>query len=327
MLARQLAEEGLQESLQAMTVSGRNLLLQGNLLTPAIEERLRTELGDVFVEKFEMCDVKMLAEATIFRPTGPEPIDNLLLDFLNLHLHSFVGLADHVTVIDGRLPHPPPPEDDSPLAAAAPIEVEAAVGQAAATFLNLHVGDVLKTIDGSYVFTIVGIVKPTHPDDERWWGDRQLLPFNYWRRIVFGPPDFVEVTSGLLLHPNMMAEVTPHTRSWRVLLNTSHIHAENAKAVATTVRGLESTLTRNNVNLDTALINALDQFIADVKTGQLSLLLLISQSLLAVLYTLAMVGTAVLDQTAAEIATLSARGSAQGKSHGRWGCAMAYWHW
>jgi hypothetical protein len=256
-------------------------------------------LGDIFVEKFEMRDIKMLAETTILRPEGADPIDRSLLDFLTLHLHSFENLGEYVAMVDGRLPDFGEITDS---------QFEVAVGRGAAELLDLHVGDVIPSFDGQWQFRIVGIVEPLNPEDERWWGDRQLVPFNYWRRIQFGPPDFVEITMGLLLHPDTMRQTITSQRSWRVLLDTSYIDEGNATAVAQTIRGLESTLTSRSVNLSTGLLNALEKFRSDIEKGQLSLLLLVSQSLLAVLYTLAMLGQAVLAQAAGEIATVTARG-------------------
>ena len=299
LLARELANAGLQRSLQAMPIASRNILLQGQTLSGDVEKRLQEELGDIFVEKFEMRDIKMLAETTIVLSTGADPIDSTLLDFLNLHLHSFAELHEHVDMVDGRLPNPGKITD---------LQIEAAVGRGAADLLDLHVGDVIVSFDRQWQFKIVGIVEPINPEDERWWGDAQLVPFNYWRRIQFGPPDFIEINMGILLHPGTMASAIVSQRSWRVLLDTSGIDEERATAVAQTLRGLESTLTSRDVNLSSGLLDVLEQFQRDIEVGQLSLLLLVSQSLLAVLYTLTMLGQGVLAQSAGEVATLTARG-------------------
>ena len=308
LLARELANTSLQHSLQAMPISQRNILLQGHTLSGSMESRLQEELGDIFVERFEMRDSKMLSEATVLRPTGPDPIDQSLLDFLNLHLHSFERISEHVDMVDGRLPNPKGDARSSNPAELIDPEIEAAVGRGAAELLDLHVGDVIPSFDGQWEFKIVGIVEPTNPDDERWWGDHQLVPFNYWRRIQFGPPDFVEITMGVLVNPGTLATTIPSQRSWRVLLDTSGIDEERATAVAETLQRLESNLTQPTVSFSSGLLTVLEEFRSDIETGQLSLLLLVSQSLLAILYTLTMLGQAVLAQAAGEVATLTARG-------------------
>jgi hypothetical protein len=126
-----------------------------------------------------------------------------------------------------------------------------------------------------------------------------------WRVVS---PDFVEGTSGLLIDPQTMQNNFVSQRSWRVLFDSQQLNADTAPLLADQLRHLESSLTSRGIALDTGLIARLDQFEQDVAQGQLSLLLLISQSLLALLYTLAMVGQIALAQASGEIATLSARG-------------------
>jgi hypothetical protein len=298
MLSGQITDTSLQQSLQEMHVAERNLLLQGEPIPPEIEKGLQTDLDDIYLGKFEMRDTTMMAERTVIRPNGPDPIDGSLLNFLNLHLYSFVGLQDYVTVLDGRMPQPGQSGDP---------QIEVAIGRPVADYLDLHLDDLLLTIQSEYQFKVVGIVEPIRPGDDRWWGDSQLLPFNLWRRISFNP-DFVEANVSLLPHPETLANVVPSSHTWRVFLDGSRIVSTNAAEVAKAVSGLESKLTSSRVSLDTDLVDMLEQFDADIETSQLSMLLLVSQSLLAVLYALAMLGQGILAQVEGEISTRAARG-------------------
>ena len=300
LVARQLATRNLRQSLPLMPVPQRNVLLRGGQLTPDVEEQLQAELGSTYLGLLEMKEALVKAQTVIQRPDGLEQIDKGLLSALNFHLYSMGDLEEMVTVVDGRKPN---------IAAENAVLIEAAIGQPAAAFLNVHVGDVLYDEHNFWHFQIVGIVEATDPQDERWWGDDQLLPLSVWQLVS---PDFIEGTSGLLIDPQTMQNNFISQRSWRVLLDSQQLNEATAPLLADQLRRLESNLTSRGVALDTGLIARLDQFEQDMTQGQISLLLLISQSLLALLYTLAMLGQMALAQAAGEIATLSARG------FGRW---------
>lgn len=320
LLSRRVADDSLRRTLNAMPVAGRNLLLEGRSLSADIENSLQSELGDVYSHRLEMRERMILAERMVVRPSGPEPMDPTAQDILNFHLYSFKGLEDLVTILDGRMPRPGVFDD---------VRVEVAVGRAVADFHDLHVKDVLHGLVEAWQFEVVGIVEPISPNDARWWGDHQLLPFNLWRRISLSP-DIVEVNSGILLHPETMASPISGRQSWRVILDSDLINPTNAAEVATAVRGLESSLSSRNISLNTRLVEVLDQFAANIEVGQLSMLLLMSQALLAVLYALAMLGQAVLAQATSEIASLTARGHSLGKVTRRFAlryCVLAIIAW
>jgi hypothetical protein len=281
-----------------MPVAGRNLLIEGGSLSAGLEVSLESALKEFYADKLDMRDTTIPAQRVVVRPSGPESMDPGAQDILNYHLYSFKGLEGLVTVLDGRLPRPGVIED---------VRIEIAIGRAVADYHDLHLKDRLLLAVEEWQFEVVGIVEPITPDDARWWGDHQLLPFNLWKRVS-RTPDIVEVNSGVLLHPETMAGTIRSRNSWRVFLNSDLINPDNAAEVATAVRALKSSLSNNDISLSTKLVEVLDQFAANVEVGQLSMLLLVSQALLGVLYALAMLGEAVLAQATGEIASITARG-------------------
>lgn len=312
LFSQQLADASLKRELRNTEIARRNLLLQATTSrTSAPISRLKEELGPLYVDTFEVRQALMLTENAVYRGDEILPIERELLDVLNLSLYGIVDLAPHVVVIDGRLPASTLPDPVPPLQFRddpEPLRIEGAVGQDVAELLDLRVGDKLFSFDRAWEFEIVGIVEPANPSDERWWGDAQLLPFNSWRRISFDP-DFIEVNSGMLIPPETLANAfSNNVRSWRVLIDTEQIHAGNALNLERDLRGLETAVTGSSITLNTGLTDLLIAFNENIVIGRRAMLLLVTQSLLAVLYTLAILGRAVVTQSSSEIATLTARG-------------------
>lgn len=314
LFAQQLADESLKRELANTAVPRRNLLLQNPSGVPLPLNRLEEQLEPLFIEAFEMRQAVILGQSIIYHPDGQTQISGELLDFLNLNFYAFGGLDDHVVIVNGRLPRNTITEPAPPISlldeTAEPRLIEIAVGQSVVELLGLEIGDALVSFDEAWRFELVGIVEPLDPAAERWWGDEQLLPFNFWRRISLDP-DFVEVNAGLLLHPETLDNAfSNNLHSWRILLDTAQIDAANATQLETALRNLETSLSSSRISASTGLTDLLITFNDNIVAGQRAMLLLITQSLLAVLYTLAILGRAVVSQSSGEIATLTARGIA-----------------
>lgn len=312
LFAQQLADTALNRELRNTPVPRRNVLLQSTTQRTFIPfDRLERALGPLYVDRFEVRQALVLMQSTVYRGDQVLPIDRELLNILNFNLFGIVGVAEHVRVVDGRLPASTLPQPVPPLQFREdpdPLRIEGAIGPDVAELLGLEVGDSFFSLDRAWEFEIVGIVEPINPTDERWWGDEQLLPFNFWRRISFDP-DLVEVNSGVIIPPETLSNAfTNSIRSWRVLVDTTQIHAGNAARIESDLRRLETLVTGSSVTMNTGLTDLLIDFNNNIEIGRRAMLLLVTQSLLAVLYTLAVLGRAVVTQASNEIATLTARG-------------------
>ncbi|MEM7116610.1 MAG: ABC transporter permease [Chloroflexota bacterium] len=323
LVANQLAADSLQRSLQKLHPSARHMLLTSDEIPDEVNGRLRQSLatppfGSLYNDTFRLRDTTILGHPYVQRGERLDLFDPALFDFLNFHLYSFDTLEEHTTLLDGSYPTPKTEETD----ADTPAPIEVVIGTETAELLGLALGDVIVQRDlNGIAFQVVGLVAPTNPTDPRWWGDELLLPFSFWRRISL-LPDFIEITAGLILHPDDMANTFPGNVSWRVLLNGDQLNTNNATTVAHQIRNLEATLTSQRISLDTQLLTLLNQFLDDIASSQINLLLLATQALLAIFYTLYMVGQLVLAQTASELATLAARGFSVGKI--RWQFGLRY---
>ena len=309
LVAGQLAAVGLRQTVGELTVSGRNVLLQGRVIEPNMQGALKVELGDLYAGVMQVRRAQVPALNVVGKPAGLEPIDREILDWLLLDLHTFSELTVQVEIVTGRLPAP---QTNLEINDEEPTVLEAAIGVGAAEKLGIDVGDVLFSGDTAWAFEIVGLVEPADPASDRWWGDEHLLPFNTWERLDLDL-DVLEVTSGLIMNEETLPVYFPTSLSWRLLLDQSQITVANSEAVADSLRGLEADLTSQSIDLETQLTATLDQFAAERAAAQLALLLLLTQSLLVVLYTLAVLSEVVLAQAANEIVMLAARGVGTGR--------------
>ena len=312
LFAQQLADRALQQELSLVSIPERNILLRGRVLGNNSEADLVDTLGPLYADKLELFEANQLAESIIYRNDVAMPIDGEILDFLNFNLYGFTQLEEQVTVINGRLPQhtvfDAVQQNPNLEEITEPVFIEIAIGEEVATFLNLQIGDQILSFDHVYLFEIVGIVKPTDPSSERWWGDEELLPFSFWRRISLSP-DFVEVNAGILLHPDSMRLAFPaYARSWRILIDQSLIQAAETEQLEANLNNLTTDMGNRSVGLQTGLIRILAQFNGSITQGQQVMLLLITQSLLAVLYTLAILGRTVGVQSNDDIIMMSVRG-------------------
>ena len=271
-LAITIAGENLSQTLHNAPTHVRNMVIQGKSKSDELPESVELTLEALLVESMAVRESDLQGFTIIFRQDGTQL--NLYPATLILNLRSFDRLEERVRVLDGRLPVPDPvaeKNDGSPI-------YETAIGQEAARRSGFKLGDEFSPLGGRYHLRIVGIVEPLNPDAEYWWGDRQMQPFLFWRRIYISP-DIDEWNVSLIVHPKTMISKIYHNQYWRVILNQDAISASNAPSVRQTLVELQSNLSDDGFLLRTDLIDLISRFEQALALAQVSLLLLTFQIL------------------------------------------------
>lgn len=301
LLAIALADQHLYQIIGEAPVSGRNLLVRSQTLPDTVETLFDNKtITELVSDQTEIWEFNSASQNVIIRPDGPEAIPSYVLDRFRVHVRSFSDLEEQTILLEGRYAVP----NTDPQTA----EVEVVIGRGAAEEMDIQVGDgvILTDADG-LLARVVGIVEPTHPFAERWWGDKLLLPFSTWMRLDL-EQDFLEITMGALAHPDTMIAHFTSERSWRILIDHDQINAFNAVDIAANLRAAEVNLTGRQIELDTQLVQLIDSYRAELDQAQVGLLLLSSQALLGVTYTLILISGFMLEQSQRELITLLGRG-------------------
>ncbi len=308
--ATAIAGRSLRQQIDSAIVSARNIEVTGAGMNAAVYGQLQDYLGDLLLRRVEV------------QTTAPQPLASALYrnevplpfaEFLRYEPWAFSNFNQDVTLVDGRFPAYIEPEPNSFV-----IEIEAVVGLASIENLTfdqsagevfqvetLHVGDQLRSADGSFRINIVGVVQPNDPESDVWWGE--LRPFVFGRAPLNGPNQPETITLGLLLPQQTMDEIFAGRaqRSWRLLLDASKITVNNVDQIEANLSNASSDL---RVNLDTGLLLIINEYQAALANAQVTLFLLTVQSLIFVLYTVAMISSFLLEQSRGVLATLVGRG-------------------
>ncbi len=306
--ARSTASQGLEQRLADAPIAARNILVGGRGLNDDLFEQIQATLGPLLRERVETRTIEVGGTPTIYSSDGEQSFD----EFLALVPWSFSNLAEVVTVVDGRLPEP-----STELGV-----IEAVIGPSTAndvnfstasadgqtvTLRNLQLGDELVTNDGETRFRIVGIVTPTDPQSDTWWGS--LVPFSFAREARNGASMPETIVLSLLVRPEAMVETfTGHTHQWRLLTDTSTVSLDNAAAVQSSIRDIETRLVNNFLQVDSSLVEIIAAYQAELDVAQVSLFLLAFQAFVFSLLVLVLLGSFLNSATRAETVALSRRG-------------------
>lgn len=307
--ANAIAGRNLTQTLQDAPTAGKNMLVQGAGLNAGLYGTMQDIMGSLLRDRVEVREGQMGGQSAVFVNGEERPFD----EFLTLHAYSFSNLDQYVELVEGRWPQhlsPPPNSRQSQaeavigLATAQNLNLTVGVGNSL-TISHLQLGDQLRSEDGSLTITIVGIVQPVDPQADVWWGD--LLPITF-QRIDGGNfrPD--TILPSLIMPPASVETYFGGTLQWRVLTDVSQISVSNVEQVRTDLKNLETTLQTNLTLLDTNLIQLIETYLNDLATARIYLFLLSVQSLLFVLYTVAMISSFLVHQTQNELVTLAGRG-------------------
>ena len=307
--ATAIAGRSLRQQIDTAVVSARNVEVTGDNLNAAVYGQLEEMLGDILLRRItvEESDQQFLASA-LYRNEAELPF----AEFFRYQAWTFSNVTQDVTVVDGRLPRhiENDPNDFT-------VFMEAAVGVASVENLTfdqsagdifqveqLQVGDQLRSGDGAFRINIVGVVQPNDPESDAWWDD--LRPFEFSRASLNGPNQPETITLSLLVPPQTMNDTLGGgERSWRLLLDSSKITVNSVDQVQTDLSNASSEL---RLNLNTGLLDIINRYQAQLANARVTLFLLTVQSLIFVLYTLAMISSFLLDQSRGVLATLVGRG-------------------
>jgi putative ABC transport system permease protein len=299
MLASVIAGQTLLQSLQDAAVPMRNIEIRGEALSSQHEEQLQQQVGDWYEEKYEVREVTKEAETIIRSQDGTE---RMFSGLLYLSFWSFEGLEHLTEILEGRMPAAQASDEPSKGRV-----LEVAIGSEASVQMELALGDEIKFYEESVTIRIVGILSPKDPNAGVWWGDSRLLPFNIQRETGLSQTDTVIIS--MMISPEVMiAELPSHEMYWRVLLDTEAIDVRSADLLQERLVKLEASLNSQGGSVVTGLVELIRDYQGQRRLAQVSLLLLTVQSIFAVLYTLGMVSSYLLDQSQREIVSLAGRG-------------------
>jgi putative ABC transport system permease protein len=296
LLASVIAGGTLSQNLADVSPATRNLEVRGNIIPEEVMPQIQENMGDLLQGRMKIQQATIEGDFT-FLVGGSEP--RRVNEVLYFNLWSIDILEQTSDLLVGRLPEPGWTVDSR--------EFEVVIGADAAQLMQLDVGDVLLPYQDDYRIRIVGVVAPTDPKSEYWWGDEYLLPFNILRESGLSQTDTVYIS--LLVHPETIPQVVPeYVSSWRILLDPEGITVRNADQVHDEVVNLQALISAEGATLETGLVRLFREYQDQQSLANTSLLLLTTQSFIAILYTLAMISTFTLDQSRSELASLASRG-------------------
>jgi putative ABC transport system permease protein len=298
-LASVIAGGSLSQTLMDSTVPMRNLEIRGEGLSEEQDELLQGVVGDWIQQKMEIREVTKEAERVVRSANGEE---TSISGILYLSFWSFNKLESLTNVLQGRMPGDKARDEPSKGRI-----LEVALGADAAAQMDLDLGDELTFYEEAVTVRVVGILSPIDPTADVWWGDNLLLPFNIRKETGLSQTDSIFIS--VLVSPQvMMAELPSHEMYWRILLDQGAIDVQTADLIHDRLVKLEANLNSQGGRIVTGLVELIEDYQDQRRLAQISLLLLTVQSIIAVLYTLGMVSSYLLDQSQGEVISLAGRG-------------------
>ncbi len=289
----------LRQSLDEASPAERSLLITGTRYTfdQELYQPLQESLGPVLRERLVMRHAMSLAD--------PQPEVEGKRSVALLDVYSFSGLAEHVRLVEGRLPtqvrlreadeywRPPP--------------IEAVIGARAAEQSGYTVGDRLTGSKEYHRLDVVGIVEPLDPYDDVWGQDVS--------GFEVGDPAADAIALPLIIAPASMQSNYPeapifwHEVSWRITLNHHLISVDQAATLHSALINFQTQSATRRAATSTGLVRILADYLARLSRVRMTFFLLTAQTLFFVLYTLTTFTSFMVDRSRVELATLSARGA------------------
>ncbi len=308
--ATAIAGRSLRQQIDSAVVSARNIEVTGAGLNAAVYSQLEAYLGDLLLRRVEVQTAPpTVLGSALYRDEMALPF----AEYFRYQPWTFSNFSQDVTLVDGRFPNHIEPVPNSFV-----TEIEAVVGLASLENLTfdqsegsqfqletLQIGDQIRNEDGTFRINVVGVVQPNDPESDAWWGD--LLPFAYERASLNGPNQPDTITLSLFVPaPTMESLYAGRTqRSWRLLIDSGQITVDNVEQVRANLSNASANL---RVNMETGLLLIISQYQVALSNARVTLFLLTVQSLIFVLYTLAMISSFLLEQSRGVLATLVGRG-------------------
>ncbi|MCB8990954.1 MAG: FtsX-like permease family protein [Ardenticatenaceae bacterium] len=306
--ATAIAGRNLEQRLRNASPAVRNMRVEGSSLNSALYTQFTEYFGDLIVDRVEVWEASGDGESVLY-PEGDaaRPFD----EFLAYNAYAFSDLSQHIDLVEGRMPQHLTPVPNRfyqyeevviGLDAAENANLSHSVG-GSREVMDLHVGDELRSPDGSLRFVIVGIAVPKDPQSDVWWGD--LQPFTFLRQSLHGPSAPETVTLSFLVNQQAMDTYFNYNRYWRVFTDPAQVTVDTVDSVHAALSNAQAQL---RVRVETGMQTLIEQYLTELSAAQTTLFLLTLQSLIFVFYTLAMISSFVLEQSQGEVASLAGRG-------------------
>jgi len=233
------------------------------------------------------------------------------------------GFSDEaeVTLVEGKLPGPPPPASDSTVPGAVIPPTEIAISKEVADALELGIGyrtQVTTSVGESLILEVVGIVEPKDPDAAVWArfpefteplvADKGAGPGIRRGTVMTSAETFTGITGALR---------TPFAGTVRIQVDPDALTLDLANAVAKEVKGL-STDAKNltgediqgiNVVVKTGLDEALAEYPARARAALAQMSVIIAGVVSVAAVVIALMAALVLTRRNNDIALERARGS------------------
>ena len=303
--ANAAAEWSLQQSLDNIAPSRRNIEISASVskMTGALYAYVTETIGDIIQLRLTVQKVTLPADPN--QPIIPlDESDRLAPN--GLIIWSFDQMTNLLHIVEGSWPEysRPHTQEEIRRAMTQPPRIQAAISSGVASETGLRLGDMLLDSSG-YEYLIVGILEQLDPLSDIWWGDPTAFQ-------ITRQPGTNEDTIFIPLIVNQLAiqEYFPdYNRTWRILIDRTKINQKNSQLWETNILSLKARLQTDRADITSDLPNLLLNFRENQSTIRMVLLLLGSQSLIFVLYTLTLIASAVLEHTQGEISTMIGRGA------------------
>lgn len=312
MVTAVIAGISLRQSIADATIPNRNIEIESTnpllRLDQTHAELIDAQIGPTVQERIDIRDVALNAEGMIYHADGSR---ERILEFLRLRFWAFSNLDAQTELVAGKRP-----SATLGTAESGEVLIEIAVGTEAAEILNLQIGDQfavdnpgvpLGSENARFRAEVVGIVSPLDPMAPTWWGDPILLPFTIFREPVSINLDRLNV-SVFAETEALAAQIPAHRHYWRIILDSENMSVDTALSLRDQILVLGSQIGTHSATFNSGLPRLIDEFEVKLSQAQLTLLLLTAQSMLAVLYTLALISTFLLDRSQSDVVTLIGRG-------------------
>jgi ABC-type antimicrobial peptide transport system permease subunit len=303
--ANAAAEWSLQQSLENIAPNQRNIEISASpsKMTGALYAYVIDTIGDLVQLRLTVQKANIIADP--IQPILPID-DSSRLPPNGLIIWSFDKMTTLMQVVEGSWPEYSPPHTQEEIRRAMfqPPRIQAAISSVVASETGIKLGDMLLDLGGKE-YLIVGILQQIDPQNDAWWGDPTAFQIT---RQPGTNEDTIYIP--LIISPLAIQEYFPdYNRTWRLMIDRGKINQKNSQLWETNILSLKTRLQIDRADINSDLPNLLLNFRKNQSTILMVLLLLGSQSLIFVLYTLTLIASAVLEHTQGELSTMVGRGA------------------
>ena len=303
--ANATAAWSLKQSFLNIPAAGRNIEINADpsTMTGALNTYMMEMIGGLV--EFRLTVQNTSASANPLTPIlSTDNSDRLKPN--ELTIWSFDKMTNLFHLAEGKWPEYTRPytREEIQRAMTQPPLIQTAISKDIATETNIHVGDIL--VDASGIkYSIVGIIVQIEAQSDIWWGDP--TPFQI-TRLPGTNEDTIFIP--LIISPQAMQEYYPdYNRSWRLLIDRGQITPENSQFWEEKLLSFKTLIQADRAEMTSDLPNLLLNFRTNQATIRMVLFLLVAQSFIFVIYTLALIASSVLERSQGEISTMVGRGA------------------